>query len=93
MMRLHQAVLTILIQCAKGGEIRQKGNLVQMLLISVTITRNHNKEDSMVGCKIMSRCIAFESPIVNRYAQSNNITSEQEKSDNDINSALTACSS
>jgi hypothetical protein len=42
----------------------------------------------MVGCKIMSRCIAFGSLVVNRYAQSNSITSEQEKSNNDVNSPL-----
>jgi hypothetical protein len=35
----------------------------------------------------------FEISIANSYAQSNNITSEQEKSDNDVNSVLTVCSS
>jgi hypothetical protein len=46
------------------------------------------------GYKITSRCIAFGSLAVSRYAQSNNITSEQEKkSDNDVNSVLTVCSS
>jgi hypothetical protein len=41
----------------------------------------------------MSRHIVFGSPIVNGYAQSNNITSEQEKSDNDVNSVLTVSNS
>jgi hypothetical protein len=40
----------------------------------------------MVGCKITSRCIAFGSPVVNHYAQSNSITSEHEESDNDADS-------
>jgi hypothetical protein len=35
--------LTILIRGAKGGEIHQKGNLIQLLLGSVTTTRNHHK--------------------------------------------------
>jgi hypothetical protein len=47
----------------------------------------------MLVAKITSRCMAFGSPVANSYAQSNNITSEQEKSDNDVNSVLTACSS
>jgi hypothetical protein len=41
----------------------------------------------------MSRCIVLRSPVVNHYTQSNSITSEQGKSDNDVNSALTMSSS
>jgi hypothetical protein len=79
---------------ANGGEIRQKGNLVQILLGSVTTTRNYHKEDSMVVCNIMSRCIAFGRPIANCYFQSSSITSEHEIFfDNDVNSDLTASSS
>jgi hypothetical protein len=76
MMRLHQAELTILIWRLKGGEIHQKGNLVQNLARK----RNPIKEPSHRGFngayEIMSRCIASESPIASSYAQSNNITSE-----------------
>jgi hypothetical protein len=93
MMRFHQAELMILIRRSKGKEFRQKHNLVQNLARK----RNLNKELSQRGFdgsyKIMSRCIAFGSPIVNSYAQSNISTSEQEKSDNDVHSVLTACSS
>jgi hypothetical protein len=71
----------------------KRGNLVQ----NHARKRNPNKEPSQRGFdggyKITSRCIVFGSPVVSRYAQSNNITSEQEKSDNDVNSALTTCSS
>jgi hypothetical protein len=92
-MRLHQAELTILIWGSKGGEIRQNGNLVQNLVPK----RNLNKEPSQRGFngsyEIMSRCIDFGSPVENSYAQSNISTSEQEKSDNDVNSVLTAHSS
>jgi hypothetical protein len=93
MMRFHQAKLMILIRGSKGGEIHQNGNLVEILARK----RNHNKEPSQRGFdggyEIMSRCIAFGRPIANRYAQSNSITSEQKKSNNNINSVLTACSS
>jgi hypothetical protein len=64
--------------------------LFKVLLRSVITTKSHNKEDSVVVCRITSRCIAFGSPVASCYAQFNNITSEQEKSDNNINSALTA---
>jgi hypothetical protein len=66
---------------------------LNILLGNVITTKRHHKEDSMVGCKIMSRYIAFGSPVANCYAQSNSITSEQEKHDNDVNSSLTASSS
>jgi hypothetical protein len=76
MMRLRQAELTILTHDSKGGEIHQKVNLVQILAQKC----NHNKEPSQGGFdggyEIMSRCIAFGSPVVSRYTQSNNITSE-----------------
>jgi hypothetical protein len=92
MMRLRQAVWTILIWGSKGGEIRQKGNLVQNLARKC----NHNRQPSQRGFdggyKITSRCIAFGSPVASCYAQSHNITSKQGKSDNDANSVLTACS-
>jgi hypothetical protein len=91
-MRLRQTELMILIWGAKGGEIRQKDNLVQIVLRSVTTTRNHQKEDSMVGCKI-TRSIAFGSLVANSYAQFNSITSEPEKSNNNVTSALTTCNS
>jgi hypothetical protein len=78
-MRLCQAEWTILIWGSKGGEIRQNVNLVENL------ARKHNpdKESSQRrfdgGYKITSRCIAFVRHVVSRYAQSNNITSDQEK--------------
>jgi hypothetical protein len=66
-MRLHQAELMILIRGSKGGEIRQNDNLVQNLVRK----RNLNKEPSQKGFdgsyEITSRCIAFESPVANRY--------------------------
>jgi hypothetical protein len=52
----------------------------KILLRNVTTTKSYHKEDSMVGWKIMSKRIAFGSPIANHYAQSNSITSEQENS-------------
>jgi hypothetical protein len=92
-MRLHQAESTILILRSKGGEIHQKGNLAQNLAQN----RNHNMEPSQGGFdggyEITSRCIEFGSLIVSRCARSNNITSEQGKSDNDIPSTLTASNS
>jgi hypothetical protein len=51
----------------------------KILLRIVITTKSHRKEDSMVGCKITSRCIAFGIPVANSYAQSSSITSEQEK--------------
>jgi hypothetical protein len=62
-------------------------------LKNVILTKSHRKEDLMVGCKIISRCIVFGSPVANSYAQSNNITSEQGTPNNDVNSALVASSS
>jgi hypothetical protein len=50
----------------------------KILLRNVITTKGHRKEDLMVGWKITSRCIAFGSPVASSYAQSNNITSEQE---------------
>jgi hypothetical protein len=92
-MRLLQAESTILLRGSKGGEIHRRGNLVQNLARK----RNHNKEPSQGGFdggyEITSRCIAFRSPVASRYTQSNSITSEQEKFDNDINSVLTASNS
>jgi hypothetical protein len=41
-MRLRQAELTILIWGSKGGEIRQNGHLVQILLESVIPTKSHH---------------------------------------------------
>jgi hypothetical protein len=49
------------------------------LLRNVITTTRHLKEDLMVGCKIMSRCIAFGIPVSNSYAQSSSIASEQKK--------------
>jgi hypothetical protein len=45
------------------------------------------------GYEVMSRSIAFGSPVANSYAQSSNIISEQETPNNDVNSDLTASSS
>jgi hypothetical protein len=63
----------------KGEKICPKGDFVQILAWK----RNHIKEPSQRrfdgGYEIMSRWIAFESPVVNSYAQSSSITSEQEK--------------
>jgi hypothetical protein len=77
----------------KGKKSAIKAICFKILLKNIITTRNHHKEDSMVGCKITSRCIAFGSPIENRYAQSVNITSEQETFDNDATSVLTTSSS
>jgi hypothetical protein len=78
MMRLRQAELTILIRGSKRGEIRQNDNLFQILVRK----RNPIKEPSQRRFdghyEIMSRSIAFGSPVVNSYAQSSSITSEQE---------------
>jgi hypothetical protein len=67
--------------------------LVQILACE----RNHIKEPSQKrfdgGYEIMSRCIAFGSPVANSYAQSSNITCEQGTPNNDVNSDLTASSS
>jgi hypothetical protein len=77
-----------------GGEIHQKAQFgSKTLLGSVITTKSHHKKDSMVGCKITNRCIAFGSHVASFYAQSDSITFEQEKSDNDVNSVLTASSS
>jgi hypothetical protein len=51
---------------------------LKILLINVITTKSHRKEDSMVGCKITSRHIAFGNPVANHYAESSSITSEQE---------------
>jgi hypothetical protein len=76
--RLRQVELTILIRDSKGGEIRQNVNLVQ----SLAWERNPIKEPSQRGFddgyEITCRCIAFASPVVSRYTQSNNITSKQQ---------------
>jgi hypothetical protein len=80
-------------QHSKEKESAIKAIWFNFLLENVITTKSHHKEDVMVRCKITSRCIAFGSPVANRYAQSNNITSEQENSDNDVNSALIASSS
>jgi hypothetical protein len=39
----------------------------KILLRNVITTKSYRKEDSMVGCKITSRCIAFGSPVANHY--------------------------
>jgi hypothetical protein len=51
---------------------------LKILLRNVIITKSHRKEDSMVGYKITSRRMAFGKPVVNHYAESCSITSEQE---------------
>jgi hypothetical protein len=94
MMRLRQEELMILIWGLKGGENRQNDNLVQK---SCSETQSH-KEPSQKGFddgyEIMSRSIAFGSPVANIYAQSSNITSEQvTPKKNNVNSDLTASSS
>jgi hypothetical protein len=91
-MKLRQARLTILIRGSKGEGIRQKGNLVQNLARKRNPIEepSHRRFDG--GYEIMSRCIAFGSPVVSSYAQSNNITTEQEKSDNDVNLVLAVSS-
>jgi hypothetical protein len=76
-MRLRQAELTILNRGSKGGEIHQKAIWFEILLRNIITTLNHHKEDLMVACEIMSRCIAFGSTVVSSYAQSNNSTSEK----------------
>jgi hypothetical protein len=68
----------ILIRGSKGGEICQNGHLVR----SLAQKRIPNKEPSQKGFddgyEVTSRFIVFGSPVVNSYAQSSNITSEQE---------------
>jgi hypothetical protein len=77
---------------SKVGEedIRKVATWFKILLRHVIPSRDHHVEDSMV---VTSRCIAFGSPVASRYAHSNSITSEQEKSSNDINLVLISCSS
>jgi hypothetical protein len=78
MVWLRLVELTIFIRGSKGGEIHQNGHLVQNLARK----RNPDKESSQKGFddgyEITSRFIAFGSPVANSYAQSSNITSEQE---------------
>jgi hypothetical protein len=78
MMRLCQAELMILIWGPKGGEIRQNDKLVQI----PSQKRSPDNEPSQKGFdgeyEIMSRCIAFGSPVAKSYAQSISITSEQQ---------------
>jgi hypothetical protein len=93
MMRFRQAKLTILICGSKGGEIRQNGNLVQILARKCNPIKEPSQRGFDGGYEITSRCIEFESPVASRYAQSNSITSEQKKSDNEIHLVLTTCSS
>jgi hypothetical protein len=77
-MRFLHVKLMILTWSLTGGEIRNKAiwfeNLAQK--------RNPIKEPSPRGFdgdyEITSRFIAIGSPIASHYAQSNNITSEQE---------------
>jgi hypothetical protein len=77
-MRFHQAELMILIRRSKGGEIYQKGDLVQNLARKCNPIKEPSLRGFDGGYEIMSRCIAFGSPVVSSYAQSNNITREQE---------------
>jgi hypothetical protein len=44
-----------------------KATWFKILLRNVITTKSHCKEDMMVGCKIMIRCIAFGSPVANCY--------------------------
>jgi hypothetical protein len=46
----------------------------KILLENVITTKSLHKEDSIVGCKIITRCIASRSPGANHYAQSSSIT-------------------
>jgi hypothetical protein len=69
----------ILIWGSKGGETRQNDKLGQ----NPSQKRNPDNEPSQKGFdggyEIMSRCMAFGSLVANSYAQSRNITSEEEK--------------
>jgi hypothetical protein len=56
-----------------------KATWFKIFLRNIITTKSHHQEDLMVGCNIMSRCIAFGSSVANRYAQSISITSEQQK--------------
>jgi hypothetical protein len=64
---------------SEGGEICQNNKLVQ----NPSQKRNPDNEPSQkgfdCGYEITNRCIAFGSLMVNSYAQSSSITSEQEK--------------
>jgi hypothetical protein len=77
-MRFHQAELTILIRGSTGGEIRQKGNLVQNLAQKRNPIEEPSQRGFDGGYLITSRSIAFGSPVASHYAQSNSITSEQQ---------------
>jgi hypothetical protein len=69
----------ILIWGSKGGEIRENDKLVQ----NPSQKRNPDNKPSQKGFdggyEITNRCIPFGSLVVNSYAQSISITSEQEK--------------
>jgi hypothetical protein len=77
-MRFHQAELTILIRGSTGGEICQKGNLVQNLAQKRNPIEEPSQRGFDGGYLITSRSIAFGSPVASHYAQSNSITSEQQ---------------
>jgi hypothetical protein len=78
---------------SKGGDIRQNDNLVPNSCSKVQSRQGDIKKRLDDAYKIMSRCIVFGSPVASSYEQSSSITSEQEKTDNDANSVLTATSS
>jgi hypothetical protein len=78
MIMFHQVELTILNWSLKGGEIHQKGDLVQTLAWKHNPIKESSHRGFNGGYEIMSRCIPFGSPVASSYIQSNNITSEQE---------------
>jgi hypothetical protein len=77
----------------KGRTNHQKGNLVQILARKCNPIKEPSQRIFYGGYETMTRCIAFGNPVASRYAQSNNITSEQQKSDNEVHSALTVSNS
>jgi hypothetical protein len=76
-MRLRQTELMILIQRSKGGEIRQKDNLVQNLARKRNPIKELSPRGFDGGYEITSRCITFKILVASSYAQSNNSTSER----------------
>jgi hypothetical protein len=77
----------------KGRRNPTKCDLIQNLARKSNSIQEPSQRRFDGGYEITSRCIVFGSPVASSYTQSSSITPEQEKSNNDVTSALTACNS